>query len=73
MLKQLLELFLSIGLFFGLIGGLMAYLITYNEYTHHFQDKARPRQMALSSGLFTFVFLLVLLFLAGWILLRFGG
>lgn len=73
MIGDVVKLFLIIGSAFGLLGGLMAYLIVYNEYMHHFPDKSRPRRMALRSGLFTFVFLLLTLLLVGWVLAGFGG
>lgn len=33
----------------------MAYLITYNEYIHHYQTKKEPRKIALEAAVFAFV------------------
>jgi hypothetical protein len=41
---------------FALIAGLMAYLIAYEEFAHHFPDTKQPRQMAFESAVFAFTF-----------------
>jgi O-antigen/teichoic acid export membrane protein len=43
-----------IGTLAGCLAGIMAYLITYEEYSHHFIDKKRPRRMALEAALLAF-------------------
>jgi len=48
---------------FALIGSIMAYLITYNEYIHHYQTKKEPKKMALDSAIFTFVIFSALSFI----------
>jgi len=40
---------------FTLIGSIMAYLITYNEYMRHYQTKKEPRKIALEAAVFAFV------------------
>jgi hypothetical protein len=40
---------------FVLIGSIMAYLITYNEYMRHYQTKKEPRKIALEAAVFAFV------------------
>ena len=34
----------------------MAYLISYNEYLHHYTDKRQPKRLALQAALITFGF-----------------
>ncbi len=53
---QIIVLF--IGVVAGCFAGAMAYLISYEEYSHHFPDKKKPRQLALQTGLFAFLFFL---------------
>jgi len=43
----------------------MAYLITYEEYSHHYPDKRKPFQHAMQTAVFTFFVFLVLSILAG--------
>jgi len=45
---------------FALIAAIMAYLITYNEYMHHYTTKKEPRKMALESAIFTLIFFTVM-------------
>jgi hypothetical protein len=45
---------------FTLIGSLMAYLIIYNEYMHHYPTKKEPRKMAFETAVFTFIALSVI-------------
>jgi hypothetical protein len=40
---------------FTLIGSIMTYLITYNEYMRHYQTKKEPRKIALEAAVFAFV------------------
>jgi len=40
---------------FVLIGSIIAYLITYNEYMRHYQTKKEPREIALEAAVFAFV------------------
>jgi len=42
----------------GCFAGAMAYLISYEEYLHHFPDKRKPRRLALQAGVFAFLFFL---------------
>jgi len=39
---------------FALIGSVMAYLITYNEYVHHYPTKKEPMKMSLEAAILTF-------------------
>lgn len=49
-----LDLFIAIGGIFGFLAALMAYLITYNEYMHHYQSSREPRKLASQAAIFTF-------------------
>jgi len=44
---------------FALIAAVMAYLITYNEWMHHYPTKKEPRKMALEAAIFTLIFFVV--------------
>jgi K+-sensing histidine kinase KdpD len=57
-----------IGLFFGLLAGIMAFVITYGEYLHHFSDKKKILRHALETGFVTFAIFLGMAMLAGFIL-----
>lgn len=54
------QLFIGVGVIFGLLAALMAYLITYNEWLHHYPSKKEPRKIALEAAVFTFIIFLVL-------------
>ena len=62
---EVFYLLLIIGLIFGSLGALMAYLITYKEWMHHYQSPKIPRRMALETAVFTFVFFLVVCLIVG--------
>ena len=62
---QVFYLLLIIGLIFGSLGALMAYLITYKEWIHHYTSPEIPRKMALETALFTFIFFLVVCLIVG--------
>jgi hypothetical protein len=57
---QLFNLFLALGGIFSALAALMAYLITYNEYIHHYQSKEQPRKIALQTALLAFIFFFAL-------------
>jgi len=56
---------LLIGGTFGFLGSLTAYLITYNEWAHHYPTKKEPRKIALETAIFAFVFFFFLSILVG--------
>jgi H+/Cl- antiporter ClcA len=60
-----LPIFILIGGVFGFLGALMTYLITYNEWAHHYSTKKEPRKMALEAAIFAFLFLFILSVLIG--------
>jgi len=63
-MRPLFVITFIISLLFSLIGSVMAFLITYEEYAHHYTDKKRPFQHAMQTAIFTFVVFLVLTILA---------
>lgn len=44
-----------IGLTMSPLAGAMAFLITYEEYSHHFSDKKIPLKVAFETAIFTFI------------------
>ncbi len=60
-----LAVFLLIGLFFSPFAGIMAFLITYEEYKHHYTSKKEPLREALGAAVFAFIVFMILSFLAG--------
>ena len=67
----MLWLYLGIGVVFGFLAALMAFLITWNEYQNHKFRGKRLFMEALRAGLFTFVVFLLLSLLIGFILTNF--
>jgi len=57
-----------IGLFFAPLAALMAFIITYGEYQHHYPDKATPRKLAIEAAAGTFVFFMIISVVIGWFL-----
>ncbi len=64
-MTQTFSLLLVVGLMFGSLGALMAYLITYKEWIHHYSSSKVPRKMALETAMFTFFFFLAIALLVG--------
>lgn len=59
---------LLIGLFFAPLAGIIAFLITYEEYSHHFSDKKKPKKLAFEAGMTAFIFFLLLSIFIGLII-----
>jgi hypothetical protein len=59
---ELLHFFALAGGALSAVAGLMAYLITYKEYIHHFNNNKQPMKLALSAAITTFIFFMVLSF-----------
>ena len=55
-----LRLGLTIGLLLAPLGGAAAFLMTYEEYRHHFPDRGRAIRASVEVGAVTFVVFLVL-------------
>ena len=56
---------------FALIAAVMAYLISYNEWVHHYPTKKEPRKMAWEAAVFTFIFFFLMSLFAGYILINY--
>ncbi|OIO15247.1 hypothetical protein COV53_03740 [Candidatus Gottesmanbacteria bacterium CG11_big_fil_rev_8_21_14_0_20_37_11] len=54
-----------IGLLFSPMAGLLVFLITYDEYSHHFTDKKIIFKYSLEAGLFAFVVFMIISALIG--------
>jgi hypothetical protein len=57
-----------VGVTLAPLAAIMAYIITYQEYQHHYPDSGTPRRMALQTAVYTFVFFVILSLAAGWVL-----
>jgi uncharacterized membrane protein len=65
---RLIELVAIIGSFFGFFGGIMAFIIAYDEYKRHFREKSKPIWMALEMAVLAFLVLVILSIAAGYVL-----
>ena len=63
-------LIIVIGGIFSFIASLMSYLITYDEYAHHYKTAKEPRKLALQAAAFTFALFFALTVGAGYFLTR---
>jgi len=70
MTNSLWSLFLSIGIIFGFFASLMAYLIIYGEWSHHYPTKKEPRKIALEAAILTFIFFFLLSLISGYFLTK---
>ena len=64
------KLGLALGLVFGPLAGLMAFLITYEEDQHHFPDRRRAFRASLQVGITTFLTLLVMSAIGGILMMK---
>jgi len=60
-----------IGIIFGFLAALAAFVITYNEYEKHKFTGKRLFMQAFKTAIFTFAVFLILSLLAGFLLARF--
>ena len=65
-----MNVIIIIGLIFSPIGAVMAFLITYEEYTHHYADQRKIFRQAVKTAVFTFFVLLAVTIIAGLFLRR---
>jgi hypothetical protein len=63
-MSQLIILLLILCLIFSFLGAMMVYLIVYDEYSHHYTDKKRPRLIAFHQALFAFFVVFTLVFIS---------
>jgi uncharacterized membrane protein len=63
-------IFLAVGLVLSPLAGVMVFLITYDEYVHHFSERGRAFQYALRAAVVALVFFLVIIAAAGLIFVR---
>lgn len=54
-----MRIILVVWLLFSPVAGLMAYIITFNEYRHHFVEPRRARRVSLHMALVTMGFFLL--------------
>jgi len=67
-LKPIVITTFVIVLCFGSVGAVMAFLITYEEYSHHYASKKEPFRHAMQTAVFTFFVFFVLAMIAGFFL-----
>jgi hypothetical protein len=66
----MLEIVLVIGLPFSALASVMAYMITFREYSHHFVDRREAISKALGTALSALVFFVSLTVALGLVLKR---
>jgi ABC-type antimicrobial peptide transport system permease subunit len=59
-----------IGLIFSPLAAFLAFLLTYNEYSHHYSDNKMPMKHSIEAGVFTFIVFMIISVLIGWVLNR---
>ena len=64
---------MGIGLLFGPLSGLAAFLITYEEYSHHGFSRGRLMWESLRAALFAAVALAVIAVVAGYFIGQWGA
>ena len=58
----------AIGLALGLVAALMAFLITYGEYSRHFMTKSRARKISFETAFVVFAVFFIITIIAGLVL-----
>jgi hypothetical protein len=59
------QMFAMFGLVFGPLAGIMAFLITYEEYSHHHFPGKKAMMLSAQAGVVAFLAIFCLLLLAG--------
>jgi hypothetical protein len=66
--KEREQLMTTVPLLFGLIfaplAALMAFLVTYGEYAHHYSNRKKPLRLAIESAVVSFIVVGVLVWAA---------
>jgi hypothetical protein len=65
---KFISMSLAISLIFSPFASIMAFLITYGEYLHHYPDKKRPVRLAIQAAAATFMFFMALALAIGFVL-----
>ncbi len=65
-----MSIVLLLGLVFSPLAAAAAFLITYDEYIHHYPDKKEPLKLALQAALFTFAVFVIISLVIGYFLSR---
>lgn len=68
-----LGLFLAIGLIFGPLAGLAAFLITYEEYSHHGFERGRLIRESLGAAVYAACVMVILVVVAGYFIGSWGA
>jgi hypothetical protein len=61
---------ITIGLVFGLVAALMAFLITYGEYSRHFMAKSRALKISLETAFVMLAVFIIIAIITGFVLSR---
>ena len=61
---------LVLGFSFSFIASLAAFLISYEEYSRHYQDKRRAFLLSVTTAIFAFIVFLVLAIIVGFFIDR---
>jgi len=59
-MKPINPVFLIIWLIGSPLAALCAFLITYNEYAHHYSGRKEPLKIAIEAAVFTFIAFVIL-------------
>jgi hypothetical protein len=63
-------LYIGYGSIPGFFASLIAFIVTYDEYTKHYVEKKMPFRLALEAAIFAFFVVLVLAIITGFILTK---
>ena len=55
-----LKIALIVGLLFSILASLIAFIITYGEYSHHLIEKKKIFKHSIEAGLFVFVTFIII-------------
>ena len=63
---NLMNVAIVIGMMFGPLAAIVAFVISYEEYRHHFHDKKKAVLLSLKSAMVTLIVVAVVTFIAGY-------
>ena len=63
-------LYIGYGSIPGFFASLIAFIVTYDEYSKHYIDKRMPFRLALEAAIFAFFVVLLLAIITGFILTK---